>query len=349
MLSLGCYMKVFKVKYLSFLIVYFFSINAFSYEQIELIWVPDSNTVIPQINMEFDDKVKDTVVPIKTLGVFRTNYKKYRCSAPGVRFFSGVVDRVVYTAFPKQTKIAEGLTLSIGQGYGSNIKPEHHVPSGYVATYSSYVTENTAEANCPTSEYGLSNDIPIPSTVINLPVSINAERAYSGVYQGQIEGRIGLYENFCSVNGTCPDGVFGKDWFNVASAFPVSIPYNVTITSKCSFNTSPINLSHGTMAGRESDGNQTKPYNLEITCTRGTSLSVKLLGTQKVSGKTENYTQCGTGGVCELTFDNGKYDETMTIDNSKILSIKSIYRLNDITKPVAGAFEGSGVLQVLVN
>ncbi|EFD0877845.1 hypothetical protein FEU66_27030 [Escherichia coli] len=68
-------MKVFKVKYLSFLIVYFFSINAFSYEQIELIWVPDSNTVIPQINMEFDDKVKDTVVPIKTLGVFRTNYK----------------------------------------------------------------------------------------------------------------------------------------------------------------------------------------------------------------------------------------------------------------------------------
>jgi len=53
--------------------------------------------------------------------------------------------------------------------------------------------------------------------------------------------------------------------------------------------------------------------------------------------------------VCELTFDNGKYDETMTIDNSKTLSIKSTYRLNDITKPVAESFEGSGVLQVLVN
>lgn len=103
------------------------------------------------------------------------------------------------------------------------------------------------------------------------------------------------------------------------------------------------------MSGRESDGSQTKPYNLNVTCTPGTSLSVKLLGTQKVSGKTDNYTQCGTGGMCELTFDNGKYDETMTIDNSKTLSIKSTYRLNDIAKPVAESFEGSGVLQVLVN
>lgn len=123
----------------------------------------------------------------------------------------------------------------------------------------------------------------------------------------------------------------------------------VTVVSKCNFNTSPINLSHGTMTGRNADGNQTSPYNLNVTCTPGTSLSVKLLGTQKVSGKTDNYTQCGTGGMCELTFDNGKYDETMTVDNSKTLSIKSTYRLNDITKPVAESFEGSGVLQVLVN
>lgn len=130
---------------------------------------------------------------------------------------------------------------------------------------------------------------------------------------------------------------------------PSHIDIPVTVVSKCSFNTSPINLSHGTMSGRESDGNQTKPYNLNVTCTPGTSLSVKLLGTQKVSGKTDNYTQCGTGGMCELTFDNGKYDEIMTIDNSKTLSIKSTYRLNDISKPVAESFEGSGVLQVLVN
>ena len=128
-----------------------------------------------------------------------------------------------------------------------------------------------------------------------------------------------------------------------------NLPIKINVRSKCSINSSLINLSHGTMAGRNADGNQTKPYNLNVTCTPGTSLSVKLLGTQKVSGKTDNYTQCGIGGECELTFDNGKYDETMTIDNSKTLSIKSTYRLNDITKPVAESFEGSGVLQVLVN
>lgn len=53
--------------------------------------------------------------------------------------------------------------------------------------------------------------------------------------------------------------------------------------------------------------------------------------------------------MCELIFDNGKYDEIMTIDKSKTLSIKSSYRLNDISKPIAESFEGSGVLQVLVN
>ncbi|CAD5756981.1 Uncharacterised protein [Escherichia coli] len=76
---------------------------------------------------------------------------------------------------------------------------------------------------------------------------------------------------------------------------------------------------------------------------------MKFIGSQKVSGKTDNYTQCGGGGICELTFDNAKHDETMTIDNSKTLSIKTTYHLNDITKPEAEYFEGSGVLQMLVN
>lgn len=130
---------------------------------------------------------------------------------------------------------------------------------------------------------------------------------------------------------------------------PLFIPVSLDVKSACQFDVSPINLSHGVMTGRDADGNQTKPYNLNVTCTPGTSLSVKLRGTQKVSGKTDNYTQCGTSGMCELTFDNGKYDETMTVDSSRTLSIKSTYRVNDITKPMAGAFEGSGVLSVLVN
>jgi len=178
-------------------------------------------------------------------------------------------------------------------------------------------------------------------------IIVERSAAYPGKYNLKVPFWWGYEEN----KGEGDTSFIGWRQFGfiLAQQQPSYVDVPVTITSKCNFNTSPINLSHGIMSGRESDGSQTKPYNLNVTCTPGTSLSVKLLGTQKVSGKTDNYTQCGTGGMCELTFDNGKYDETMTIDNSKTLSIKSTYRLNDIAKPVAESFEGSGVLQVLVN
>lgn len=128
-----------------------------------------------------------------------------------------------------------------------------------------------------------------------------------------------------------------------------NIHVRMRVVSKCSFDSSLINLSHGVMSGLDANGNQTKPYNLNISCTPGTSLSVKFIGAHKIVGKTDNYTQCGDGGMCELTFDNGKHDETMIIDNTKKLSIKSTYHLNDPKKVIAGNFEGSAVLSILVN
>lgn len=192
---------------------------------------------------------------------------------------------------------------------------------------------------------GFTPGIAIP--VFRVNIELQRSSAYSGEYTIRVPYWWGYEENKGS---GYDEGVawrrFGIIMQNEAPSY-IDIP--VVVTSKCNFNTSPINLSHGSLAGRAADGNQTTPYNLNVTCTSGTSLSVKLIGSQKVSGKTNNYTKCGSGGMCELTFDNGKYDETMTVDSSKTLSIKSTYRLNDITKPVAESFEGSGVLQVLVN
>ncbi|MEE7414960.1 spore coat protein U domain-containing protein [Escherichia marmotae] len=193
--------------------------------------------------------------------------------------------------------------------------------------------------------YSFRPGILIPT--FNAKLVLERASAYPGKYNIQVPFWWGYEENKGSGNTSFMG--WHKFGYVLAQQAPSYVNVPVTVTSKCNFNTSPINLSHGTMTGRNADGNQTKPYNLNVTCTPGTSLSVKLLGTQKVSGKTDNYTQCGTGGACELTFDNGKYDETMTIDNSKTLSIKSTYRLNDITKPVAESFEGNGILQVLVN
>lgn len=192
---------------------------------------------------------------------------------------------------------------------------------------------------------GFTPGIPIP--VFRVNIELQRSTAFPGEYTVRVPYWWGYEENKASgYDEAIAWRRFGIVMQNEAPSY-IDIP--VVVTSKCKFNTSPINLSHGSLPGRAADGNQTTPYNLNVTCASGTSLSVKLIGSQKVSGKTGNYTQCGSGGMCELTFDNGKYNETMTIYNSKTLSIKSTYRLNDITKPVAESFEGSGVLQVLVN
>ncbi|HAJ7149576.1 TPA: hypothetical protein HNO21_19500 [Escherichia coli] len=204
------------------------------------------------------------------------------------------------------------------------------------------------------SEWPISNCYPVGDIVafpanpgdLYIDVQVDRRTAIPGNYTVSIPFRY-LYEELKGYINGWP--TYERMAQLMANSPSTEFKVNLSVRSKCDFNASPINLSHGTMIGRDADGNQTKPYNLNVTCTPGTSLSVKLLGTQKVSGKTDNYTQCGTGGMCELTFDNGKYDETMTVDSSKTLSIKSTYRLNDIAKPVAESFEGSGVLQVLVN
>ncbi|ECE3499463.1 PixG protein [Salmonella enterica] len=192
---------------------------------------------------------------------------------------------------------------------------------------------------------GFTPSLTIP--VFRVNIELQRSSAFPGKYTVRVPYWWGYEENKASgYDEAIAWRRFGIIMQNEAPSY-IDIP--VVVTSKCNFNTSPINLSHGSLSGRAADGNQTTPYNLNVTCASGTSLSVKLIGSQKVSGKTDNYTLCGSGGMCELTFDNGKYNETMTIYNSKTLSIKSTYRLNDITKPVAESFEGSGVLQVLVN
>lgn len=222
--------------------------------------------------------------------------------------------------------------------------------NGYVTKISQYKGYIFPGPNNRCWDFGTVTGVTFPSGLnrtVNLKITIPRADSYPGKYTLRVPVKWMLEERkFKGHSSTLHLGAAAKlQQYGVTSN--ILIP--VEIHSKCTFNTSPINLSHGTMAGRNADGNQTKPYNFNVTCTPGTSVSVKLIGSQKVSGKTNNYTKCGTGGMCELTFDNGKYDETMTVDSSKTLSIKSTYRLNDITKPVAESFEGSGVLQVLVN
>lgn len=244
------------------------------------------------------------------------------------------------------SKDPSGLTYRLNDVSGWDISYSEPVP-GYTTVVSVNTYGEHAMSQCwPVGGVAYFRPgIAIP--VFRAKIAVERSSAYPGKYNLQVPFWWGYEEN--KGGGNTSFVGWRQFGFVLAQQQPSYINIPVTITSKCNFDISPINLSHGTMTGRNADGNQTKPYNLNVTCSPGTSLSVKLLGTQKISGKTDNYTKCGTGGMCELTFDNGKYDETMTIDNSKTLSIKSTYRLSDIAKPVAESFEGSGVLQVLVN
>ncbi|WP_340642436.1 hypothetical protein [Photobacterium damselae] len=121
----------------------------------------------------------------------------------------------------------------------------------------------------------------------------------------------------------------------------------VTITSRCELSSyDTINLSHGRMSAAEAKLNKTRPHTVNIRCDGNVPVRLKLTGNNAVSGKTSNFTQCGTGGSCELLFDNNKYEQNITISNSKSVSITSTYHPTGTIKE--GAFSGSGILSFLV-
>ncbi len=266
-----------------------------------------------------------------------------RCSG-GSEYDSATQDKTAWLIIPSQIKI-NGVQIITeilnNNGWG---KPNQDIPSGYTGKVVQR-TERLPLERCWAE--GSTQFVTFFWRDATVKITVPKQELLPGSYKIIIPYYYGYEENKFTDHPAPAYDIPSKIMSSGGAKGDIHITVNVV--SKCNFNTSPINLSHGTMSGRNADGNQTKPYNLNVTCTPGTSVSVKLLGLQKVSGKTNNYTKCGSGGMCELTFDNGKYDETMTINNNKTLSIKSTYHLNDITKPVAESFEGSGLLQVLVN
>ncbi len=90
----------------------------------------------------------------------------------------------------------------------------------------------------------------------------------------------------------------------------INIP--VSITSKCNIKTKLLTyLIRGNMTPEESINNVTPPYNYQLTCDYDASVSVSLIGSAPVSGKTENYTKCGNGGSCELKYNDTEYKKVI--------------------------------------
>lgn len=249
-------------------------------------------------------------------------------------------------------KTTEGVEYNIQFDDSRWIPPYNgsHVP-GYTTRISqkNHKWPDTNFAKCmPTGTLFQWNDYEAATKSARMKVYFRRGSMYPGKYNVTIPWYWSYEENK-------NDGREGKDVAAQAArltlnhGIPGTISIPVTITSKCDFSAAPLNLTHGTMSGRQANGHQTKPYNLNIKCDTGTSVSVKLKGAHPVSGKTANFTQCGNGGLCELTFNGNKYNETMTVTgNNLALSITSTYHLKNPSSPVAESFEGSGILEIQV-
>ncbi|PVZ88855.1 hypothetical protein C9426_04925 [Serratia sp. S1B] len=161
-----------------------------------------------------------------------------------------------------------------------------------------------------------------------------------------------IYENYCRL--CLSHGVLGDTWYTAAQVFqPIDLTYDITVSSLCSYNTNPINLSHGSI--NLTSGVTSYPsrdYALNITCSAANpSVSIKLTGSNPAAGMPANYTTCGVGGNCELLFDiassTNQSNKTLNIRGTETINIRSIYHSN--TTATAGEFKGSGVLTILVN
>lgn len=128
-----------------------------------------------------------------------------------------------------------------------------------------------------------------------------------------------------------------KDWFDL----------DVAVRSRCHLNNyGPVSLSHGRMTSDEANGNKTSPARVSVTCDYNAPVKVELIGNQRVAGRTKNFTRCGSGGTCELTFNGGEYDKTYNTTGNLDIDVISTFHPNP-GPAIEGVFSGSGVLKVI--
>ncbi|WP_421507188.1 hypothetical protein [Erwinia rhapontici] len=213
----------------------------------------------------------------------------------------------------------------------------------------SQVTTPASDQGCLYTGVRYSWNIPSQG-VLTGSLTVSSTQAVPGVYHFSIPMVWGVEEN--KYAGSYGD-ISKRMGAILSKALKMSIPVTYTHRLKCIFDTSDITLNHGDIEIRPGDGAYfSNVYPLNITCENYNAyVNVELIGSTPVSGETRNYTSCGKGSSCRLTFDvDGKklrYNETLNINKSTMtVNVKSTYMPN--RNPVAGKFEGSGIIRITI-
>lgn len=235
------------------------------------------------------------------------------------------------------------VTVSLSGNGWSN--PSYHpdVP-GYVKLH--YYTTKTGngycnDANKPVITYSR----PISFTNMQINIVPDVRYAVPGVYSGYIEVFLGEVEHFYDAKGDAGSVTVDSLLTNIATKIvgygsSVKIPVRLTIDSKCQVNNyGTINLTHGTFSISDANGHRSNKVALSLNCTENTSVKISALGTVPVDGLV-NSTKCGSGRCNILINGNSSYQSSNVTHN---VSVDSEFFATD---PVAGPFNGSGILRI---
>ncbi|APC09857.1 MULTISPECIES: hypothetical protein [Providencia] len=118
----------------------------------------------------------------------------------------------------------------------------------------------------------------------------------------------------------------------------------IDVKSKCDFNSNQLQLTHDITLGDESSY-KSNVTNYSISCSASTPVKMELIGTNKPTGKSANFTKCGEGD-CELQFSDGKTISEEKVTGKKDYLINSTFHPDDKTK--TGSFQGAGILRVTI-
>ncbi|MEX6224413.1 hypothetical protein AB6F55_06025 [Providencia hangzhouensis] len=118
----------------------------------------------------------------------------------------------------------------------------------------------------------------------------------------------------------------------------------IDVKSKCDFNSNQLQLTHDITLGDESSY-KSNVTNYSISCSASTPVKMELIGTNKPTGKSANFTKCGEGD-CSYNLAMEKQSVRRKSQGKKDYLINSTFHPDDKTK--TGSFQGAGILRVTI-
>ncbi|EFY5236034.1 hypothetical protein CX710_000050 [Shigella flexneri] len=113
--------------------------------------------------------------------------------------------------------------------------------------------------------------------------------------------------------------------------------------NKCSSDISELVIEHGVLKATEIENHESSRVNFDVKCLAPASVTVSVVGSKTIDGKTLNYTECKGDVISGIFFDEGKYEHTY--NNVSNLTVPVYSRLDKKGNNIApGEFDCSGML-----